>query len=294
VITTGSSHYNIWSKKVRDLLTISDKEFQHIRELVYKNFGINLTEQKRALVVGRLNKVLREKEYDSFKTYYDSIMSDKTGDMLSELVDRISTNHTFFNRENDHFEHLANNVFPSVIPALKNANKKKLRIWVAGCSSGEESSMIAILLTEHLGNEINQWDIGILATDISVSALEKAVEGNYSKENVSHMPAKLKNKYFQKMPDGSFQVSDKIRKMMTYRKLNFMSPSYPFRGPFDIILCRNVMIYFDKPTRNRLVERFYDYLVPNGYFYIGHSETLGRNNEMFRYIRPAVYQKEMK
>lgn len=277
---------------MRELLVITDKEFKQIRELVYNYFGINLTEQKRALVVGRLNKVLREQGFDSFQKYYDYVVNDDSGKSLSMLVDRISTNHTFFNRENDHFDHLSQIVLPQLIQSRKAANTKKIRIWVAGCSSGEESYMIAMLLKEQLGTEIKQWDTAILATDISISALEKAVAGVYTTENVSHMPPTLKNKYFTKLPGNEFKVVDELKKMITHRKMNLMREVFPFKGMFDIILCRNVMIYFDRPTRNTLVSKFHRFLIPGGYLYIGHSETLGRNNELFAYVKPAVYRKE--
>jgi chemotaxis protein methyltransferase CheR len=277
---------------LRELLVITDKEFKQIRELVYNYFGINLTEQKRALVVGRLNKVLREQGFDSFQKYYDYVVNDDSGKSLSMLVDRISTNHTFFNRENDHFDHLSQIVLPQLIQSRKAANTKKIRIWVAGCSSGEESYMIAMLLKEQLGTEIKQWDTAILATDISISALEKAVAGVYTTENVSHMPPTLKNKYFTKLPGNEFKVVDELKKMITHRKMNLMREVFPFKGMFDIILCRNVMIYFDRPTRNTLVSKFHRFLIPGGYLYIGHSETLGRNNELFAYVKPAVYRKE--
>jgi len=277
---------------VRELLEITDKEFKQIRELVYKYFGINLTEQKRALVVGRLNKVLREQGFDNFQLYYDYVVKDDTGKALSLLVDKISTNHTFFNRENDHFEHLSKIVLPQLIQDRKAKNKKSIRIWVAGCSSGEESYMISIILKEQLGMEMPKWDVGILATDISISALEKAVAGKYMQENVGHMPPALKNKYFTKISATEYQVKDELKKPITHRKMNLMRETFPFKGQFDIILCRNVMIYFDRPTRNTLVAKFHKFLIQGGYLYIGHSETLGRNNELFSYVKPAVYRKD--
>ena len=275
-------------------IELKDKEFQQIRDLVYQMFGINLTDQKRALVLGRLSKVLREMKMSSFQEYIDYVKKEKSGQALSTLVDRISTNHTFFNREKDHFEYLREVAFPEWIERQKKAGKKSLRIWIAGCSSGEESYMIAIILRELLGQDLRSWDIGILATDVSISALEKASAGIYTEENVKHMPPALKNKYFNNLRNGTFEVIPDLKKMITHRKLNLIRASYPFKGTFQFILCRNVMIYFDRPTRDALVTRYHQYTEPNGYLFIGHSETLGRNNELYTYIKPAVYRKEQR
>ncbi len=274
-----------------EIAIITDAEFKSIRDLVYANFGINLTEQKRALVVGRLNKVLREQGFTSFQEYYDHVTGDKSGKALTTLVDRISTNHTFFFRENDHFEYFAENALPEWLDTLEAASTRRIHLWVAGCSSGEESYTLAMLFREALGSQINKWQIGILATDISSVALEKAVKGVYSEENVTHMPPGLKNKYFEKLPDKQYKVVDSVRKMVLHRKLNLMRPSFPFKSTFQFIFCRNVMIYFDRPTRDTLVSKFYKFMEPSGYLFIGHSETLGRSNEQFQYIRPALYRK---
>lgn len=272
--------------------TLSDREFGLIRNLVYKWFGINLTDQKRALIVGRLNKVLREEGFENFEQYYDYVINDESGKALGVLVDRISTNHTFFNRENDHFQYFQNDVLPEWLDRLEAKRQRKFRLWVAGCSSGEESYMLAMILHDVLGSELAKWDVGILATDISVTALEKAVKGIYVPDNIKHLPQKLRNSYFSKLPDGNYQVKDKLKTMVTYRKLNLMRSDFPFKGRFQVVFCRNVMIYFDKPTRDALVSRFHRYMEPEGYLFIGHSETLGRNNELFRYLRPAVYRRE--
>lgn len=279
---------------MNDSLQLKDKEFQQIRDLVYSMFGINLTDQKRALVMGRLSKILRENKFSSFQDYINYVKNDKSGEAVSTLVDRISTNHTFFNRENDHFDYLRENAFPEWIERKKRSGKKQMRIWVAGCSSGEESYMIAIILKELLGSDLKNWDLGILATDVSISALEKAVAGVYTDENISHLPAAMKNKHFKNLRDGKWEVHDELKKMVIHRKLNLMRPEFPFKGSFQFILCRNVMIYFDKPTRDTLVTKFHRFTDPDGYLFIGHSETLGRNNELYSYVKPAIYRKEVR
>jgi chemotaxis protein methyltransferase CheR len=273
------------------LLALSDKEFGQIRELVYNSFGINLTEQKKSLVVGRLNKLIKQHGFSTFQNYIDYIKSDKTGKSLTILVDKISTNHTYFNREKDHFEYFSNTALPQWIDHLSKSGKKRFNLWIAGCSSGEESYMIAMLIKEYLGNNFKNWDIGLLATDISIGALETAINASYSKTNVDHMPANLKSKYFNKSSSGEYTVVDDIKKMVTYKKLNLIQQNFPFKSSFHMIFCRNVMIYFDKPTRDGLVTRFHKFLDPGGYLFIGHSETLGRDSKIYNYICPATYQK---
>lgn len=270
---------------------ISDKEFTQIRELVYSRFGINLTEQKRALVTGRLNKVLREGGYETFQSYIDYIKDDDSGTSLSLLVDRISTNHTYFYREPEHFKYFSSTVMPHIIQSQQNRAQKQLRIWIAGCSSGEESYMLAMLVREALGPAISTWDIGLLATDISTVALGKAENGLYTEENIAHMPVNMKNKYFSKTGDGGFQVKDTVRNMITHRRMNLMRPQFPFKGTFQVIFCRNVMIYFDQQTRDTLLRKFAKFLDPGGFFFIGHSETLGRSNNHFSYVMPAAYRR---
>ncbi|HEX05155.1 MAG TPA: protein-glutamate O-methyltransferase CheR [Bacteroidetes bacterium] len=271
--------------------TISDKEFKQIRELVYSRFGINLTEKKRALVTGRLNKVLRDRGFTSFQAYLDDLKADESGKGLSLLVDRISTNHTYFYREPDHFTYFEKTVLPELIQKQRSMGGKSLRIWVAGCSSGEESYMLAMLIREALGREFKNWDVGLLATDISTVALEKAINGVYNKDNITHLPPSLKNRYFKKTDSGDYSVDESLREMILHRRLNLMRKSFPFKGKFQAIFCRNVMIYFDNVTREELLRKFAAVMEPDAFMFIGHSETLGRNNPQFEYIMPAAYRR---
>ena len=276
-----------------------------IRDLVYDNFGINLGQQKRALITGRLQKVLRENGFTNFTDYYRYVVTEPSGEALTRLIDRISTNHTFFYRENDHFKFYFESVLPQMF-ADRNSKTAALRIWCPGCSTGEEPYTLGMLLLEFLaaprdGNTQTRrrvalrgplWpDVGILATDISSRVLKIAQAGVYASESVRHLPTDLIKKYFSPQSDGTMVVHPKLKELVTFRRLNLMRETYPFKGRFHIIFCRNVMIYFDQPTRIALTQRFHRYLEPGGYLFIGHSETLGRSNSHFRYIRPAVYQK---
>ncbi|ORJ63533.1 CheR family methyltransferase [Geothermobacter hydrogeniphilus] len=273
------------------MMVISDDEFNAMRKLIYERFGINLTDQKRSLLVGRLQKLVRGNGFNSFQAYYQHLLNDSSERALSELVDRVSTNHTYFNRENDHFDYFRNTALPAVVERLKKENRLDLRIWCAGCSSGEEAYMLLMLIREVLGSDHRRWDAGILATDISDRVLAVARQGLYPEEKLSNMPAELKRKYFRQQPDGRWQVDESLRREATFRRFNLMNKTFPFKKPFQIIFCRNVMIYFDQPTRDTLVKKFHRLTEPDGYLFIGHSETLGRSQTLYRYLLPAAYQK---
>ena len=271
---------------------LSMEEFDLIRKLVYDRFGIHLNEQKKSLVVERLQKTLRTGQFESFRAYYDYVMRDRSGKALLELVDRISTNHTHFFREKDHFVFMQTTWLPALKKAAQTAGKKKdIRIWSAGCSSGEEPYTIAMLLADQFEIDGSGWDIGILATDISTTVLEKAQAGLYSDTQLEQVPDVFKRKFFCPTGEGLYTVTPAIKELVMFRRLNLMNKEYPFKGQFQIVFCRNVMIYFDEPVRNELLQRYHRYLEPDGYLFIGHSESIGRDNKYFRFIRPAIYQK---
>jgi chemotaxis protein methyltransferase CheR len=273
------------------IIDLSDKEFQHISKLVYEKFGINLTDKKKTLVRGRLNKLLRELGYSDFDSYYHHIMNDNTGRSLLQLVDKVSTNHTFFFRENDHFDFLRDRMLPQVNRLLEEGSTRDLRIWCAGCATGEEAYTIAIVLSEFFGSRFFTAGPPILATDISLTALEKAALGVYGPDRVQTLPPQMLHRYFTVDGKDSYRVKDELKKMVLFKRLNFKRGSFPFRGKFHAIFCRNVMIYFDQPTKEDLVRKFSRYIVDGGYFFIGHSETLGRTNADFTYVQPALYVK---
>ncbi len=274
-----------------NMMSISDKEFGQLRDLIQKRFGINLTDQKRSLLVGRLQKLMRQRNLATFSQYYQYLTDDKTEAALGELVDLISTNHTYFNREKDHFDYFYETALPTVVAKLQQENRKDLRIWCAGCSTGEEPYTLLMLMMEYFGNDYSSWNAGILATDISDRALTIARCGTYSADRVVQLPENLRRKYFAPAGDGEMAVIDKVKREVTFRRFNLMNSSFPFKKPFQMIFCRNVMIYFDQPTRDALVGRYHQFTEPEGYLFIGHSETLGRNQTRYKYLTPALYQK---
>ncbi len=273
-------------------LALTDDEFNAIRRLVHSRFGIHLADQKRTLVVGRLQKALRERKCATFADYLAFVERDASGEALSDLINRISTNHTFFFREPEHFSFLTGTILPELIQRPDVQIGRDLRIWSAGCSSGEEPYSIAITLQEYLGADYPQWKAGVLATDISSDVLRLAARGIFPTERLAKMPDALRSRYFRRTDADHMEVVESIRKEITFRRLNFMSPAFPFRRPFHVIFCRNVMIYFDAPTRQELTQKFHRVLEPGGYLLIGHSESLGRDDTHFEYVKPAVYRRK--
>ncbi len=275
---------------VGHLMPITDAEFRKIRDLVHARFGIFLTDQKRSLVVGRLQKLVRELSLPNFEAYYEHVRHDPTGASLAELVNRISTNHTFFFREKEHFDFLAERALPEVCDGLRKRGDHDLRLWCAGCSSGEEAYTLAMLVQGYLGQERGQWQAGLLATDISAKVLRVAIAGRYAKDRVAQLPPKLQ-RHFVDAGGEMVEASAQLKREITFRRFNLMNAQFPFKRPFHVIFCRNVMIYFDQPSRDALVQRFYDHMAPGGYFFIGHSESLGRTRTPFKYVVPSVYRK---
>ena len=274
------------------MMRLTEQEFESIRKLVYDRFGINLTPAKKSLVVGRLQKILRSRGIQSFSQYYDMLQKDGSGKLLSEFVNRISTNYTYFEREKDHFEFFEKTALPEADQRHKSKNQRDLRVWCAGCSTGEEAYTLVMRMMDYFGAEYSRWNAGLLATDISADALGVAAAGLYPDERISQLPVAVRNKYFIRRPEGQWAVSDRIKKEIVFRRFNLMNSTFPFKKPFDVIFCRNVMIYFDSPTRKALVGRFCDCLVPGGYLFIGHSESLGRDLRRLEYVMPAVYRRK--
>jgi len=274
-----------------NMMPISDAEFNALRTLIYNRFGINLTDQKKSLLVGRLQKLLRQQGFANFQNYYDFLVKEPGEKGLSDLINLVSTNYTYFNREKDHFDYFLQTALPTVLARLRQENRRDLRVWCAGCSTGEEAYTLLILMHECLGQEYSRWDAGILATDISQRVLETAAAGAYPEDRIASLPEAWRRKYFRKVSGNQWGVVDALKKEATFRRFNLMNTQFPFKKPFHIIFCRNVMIYFDQQTRDALVKRFHQSTEPGGYLFIGHSETLGRNQSLYRYLMPAAYQK---
>lgn len=269
------------------MLEIKDAEFRTLTRYIQQNYGINLT-RKRTLIEGRLSNIILEKGYHSFGEYIDYALNDPTGQEIVVLINRLTTNHTYFMREASHFDYFRDQVVPFV--AADSADRD-FRIWSAGCSTGEEPYTLEMILHESFSGGGPAWDTQILATDISERALAIARKGEYAANAVSGIPPMWKMNYFEKTDADTVRVRDTIRRDVVFRRFNLMEEQFPFRRKFHVIFCRNVMIYFDLPTKEALVRKFYQSLVDGGYLFIGHSESIDREASGFRYIMPAVYRK---
>lgn len=268
------------------MLKISDNDFVRLTDFIINNYGINL-KAKRVLIEGRLSTHITNEGFASFKDYIDNIIEKKNPQDIEKMLNKLTTNHTFFMREEGHFKFFNDTILPFV--EERNAASKSISIWSAGCSSGEEPYTLSIIMKEFFKGKT--WDTRLLATDISQNALQKATTGFYTDEGIAALPAEWKSKYFTKQP-GGYKVTPELRKNVIFKTFNLMDP-IKFKIKFDVIFCRNVMIYFDKETKAALINRYYDALNPGGYLLIGHSETIDRDTCDFQYIMPATYRKKL-
>ena len=268
------------------LTNISNEDFHKLVQFIHSQYGIDLI-QKRQLVTSRLSSLLSQKGYTEFGPFVSELLRKQDPADLELVLNRLTTNYTFFMREQEHFDFFQNTILPDLIK--RHQRDKVLAIWSAGCSSGEEPYNISIYIKEFLGAQANQWDTRVLATDISQKALASAKRGVY--ELPDTLPTAWRKKYFRPVPGGKqFMVAPIIRDNVIFQTFNLMDP-IRFRLKFDVIFCRNVMIYFDQPTKDALMRRFYDALVPGGYFMISHSENLSKNSP-FMTVAPSTFQKQ--
>lgn len=262
------------------MVHLTDDEFAFITERMLREYGINLT-KKRGLIEARLAAVLAARRLDSFTDYF-SLLS-HSEEERTVLVNRLTTNHTGFLREEAHFAFLTSLLQSGFAPGGP-------RIWSAGCSSGEEPYSAAMTLCDFYVPGPPPPGAGLLATDISQKALAQAREGIYAGETLATVPAAWKSRYFIRQPDGLFSVRAEVKRLVRFQTLNLMD-TFPFIRRFDLIFCRNVMIYFTQPTREVLADRFFEALRPGGYLLIGHSEMLPRGKIRLSYIKPSVYRR---
>lgn len=271
---------------ISPMLKLTDQEFNALKTFVHKNYGIDLT-KKRVLIEGRMSNTLLSYGFTTFSQYFDFLYADKTGNEMTKLLNKLTTNYTYFMRENEHFEFLVNKVLPFF---ERTRTSKTLYLWSAGCSSGQEPYSMAMAISEYFGSKKGQWNTTILASDLSANVLEKAAKGVYTAEEVKDIPPAWREKYLIDLKDGNFQVGERIRNEVIFRRINLMEP-FQFKNKFDLIVCRNVMIYFDAPTKERLVNKYYDWTADTGFLFIGHSESINREASRYSYIQPAIYQK---
>ncbi len=277
---------------------LSQEEFEFIRKMVYDNIGVNLTQSKKALVVSRLKKRLRELNFTSFKDYLSYL--EKAENELDIVFNLITTNVTKFFREPHHFKYLYYNYF-DYLQELRQQGKisNTIRAWSSGCSTGEEPYTLGMFLHYYFLNNRRDWKVKILASDINLEVLAKAKKGVYTKDEVAGLPSPLLKRYFKlgTGPNkGILKVKDEVKNLITFKRINLVGEEeYPIKEPFHIIFCRNVFIYFDKETQNRILKNFDKHLVPGGLLCLGHSESINTRepgNENWHLIKHTIYQKD--
>jgi chemotaxis protein methyltransferase CheR len=268
----------------------SEADFRHLAQVAYEYAGISLADNKRNLVYSRVSRRLRALRMSSFVEYREFLSSDPRE--IENFINSISTNHTKFFREEHHFHHFRSNV---VLPFTESNGRNtggRLRVWSAGCSSGEEPYTIAVVLKREM-RDITGCDIKILATDIDTDVLTKAARGEFAGTAIDEIPKAYHSFFKAEENDGAVAkvVMDKdVKSLITFRRLNLMEP-WPFSGKFDAIFCRNVMIYFDATTKSRLVQRFTQQLKPGGWLFIGHSESLIGSHPGLQLVGRTIYQR---
>ncbi len=269
---------------------ITDKEFRKFSTLIFQQSGIFLKPEKKDLLNARLGKRLRQLGISSFAAYYDKVLNDESGGELVHLLNGVSTNFTSFFREKAHFDYLSSTILPDFVE--KNARERRLFCWSAACSSGEEPYTLAIVLNDFF-ESYPGWRYSILATDISTKVLAQASRGVYSMEQVSRLPVPVLKKNFRKGTGqcaGFVKVKDHLQRLLQFQRFNLMK-RFSWQDEFHVVFCRNVMIYFNKETQEQLVKKFYNALIPGGYFFIGHSESLANISHRFKQVATTVYQK---
>lgn len=286
---TSTQQEIINANETNQLYEFTDSDFNIIRQLVSKHTGISLSEQKRDLVYGRLRKRLKLLGLTRFREYCD-LIEDSSANEIEHFTNAITTNLTSFFREMHHFSYLKKEVVPVLLDAHRN--KQKIRIWSAGCSTGEEPYSIAIALRESI-KQIDDLDIRILATDLDTNAVHAATTGIYTDSRIEGLDKMCIQRWFKRgkgQHQGMVKISPELQKMITFKQLNLMH-NWPMHGQFDVVFCRNVVIYFDKPTQKTLFTKFANVMDPKAHLFIGHSENLHNVSDRFHLIGKTIYTK---
>lgn len=270
--------------EIPEALTITDADFTRLVQFVQNKYGVDLR-QKRQLITSRLGGTVRSKGFRNFHEYVEYMLKSSTNEDINQLMNKLTTNYTYFMRETGSFDYFTKTILPEV--TRRHQRDKSMAIWSAGCSSGEEPYNITMYLLDYLGPQASTWDTRLLATDLSMDALAKAQKGVY--ELPETLPPKWKHSYFAPQANGHYEVAPKVKNNVIFRQFNLMEP-IRFRRQFDVIFCRNVMIYFDNPTKTALINRFYDATLPGGYLIISLSENLPPNTRYQR-VATSIFQK---
>lgn len=267
---------------------MTDEEFNRIRIFMKKRYGIDMS-GKKEIIKGRLGFHIRQAGYKTYSEYMNALELDFTGRMEKDIVNILTTNHTYFMRETEHFDFLKEEVLPWA--KKKAAKNKDICTWCAASSTGEEPYTLAMIIKDFFGIEHKDWDTKILATDVSTEVLKTAMQGIYSKDQIYSVPDIWKRRYFKPLKGNEkYKITDDLKKEVIFRQFNLMN-TFPFRRKMHIVFMRNVMIYFDEKTKRELVQKVYDVLEPGGYFFVGRTETIDRDYTPFKLVQPSIFRK---
>lgn len=268
---------------------MTDEEYLRIARFLKGRYGIDMS-RKKEIISGRLENYIRANGWETYTEYMNAVEKDVSGSLEKKLVNLLSTNHTYFMREPEHFTYLRQVVLPWI--KRKEERTKDIRIWCGASSTGEEPYTIAMVIADYFGLEHGAWDTQVLATDISTDVLRKAMEGVYASEQVEVLPDNWKRRFFRKvLNEDTYRVTDELKKEVMYRKFNLMD-DFPFRKKLHVVFLRNVMIYFDEKTKRELIQKVYDAMEPGGYLFIGQTESIAKEYCPFEHVRPSVYRKK--
>ena len=275
--------------------SLSDADYRRVVRVVYDHCGIDLSQGdgKKELVQARLTKGTRAGGHASPAAYLEGVLAEPGSPAFRDLIDSLTTNLTSFYRERQHFDYLTDAFLPPLLQHKRRVGDRRVRAWCAGCSTGEEAYTLGMILLDAVAapSSGGGWDAKLLASDISRRVLRIAAEGRYDEAKARPVPPGPRGRYLDELPSNrAVRAGSSLRAVLRFRYLNLMEP-WPFSGPFDFIFCRNVMIYFDKPTQERLVNRYFGCLAPGGLLFTGHSESLGKLSHHFEYVQPAVYRR---
>ena len=266
---------------------MTDDEFNRLVEFLESRYGINLA-SKKVIVQGRLDNYLARNGYATYGEYLNAVESDRSGHKLQNMLNILTTNHTYFWREPDHFIFLRDVILPWIVK--KERNTHNIKIWSGASSSGEEPYSIAMVIKDFLGLDYGKWDATLLATDLSSEVLRFAMKGVYLKEKIEVLPPQWQRSNFKRVDEFNYRVSDDIRKRVMFRQFNLMNP-FPFKSRMHCVFLRNVMIYFSEDTKRKLVNKIYDVLEPGGYLIIGNTENIDKEATQLEYVRPSIFRK---
>lgn len=267
---------------------MTEEEFLRIFRFIKSRYGIDM-ERKKEIIQGRLENYINANGFRNYSEYMNAVEMDFTGKLERELVDILTTNHTFFMREFEHFEYLRQVVLPNL--RKQEEKKRDLCIWCGAASTGQEPYMLAMMMKDFFGLEHRLWDTKILATDVSTGVLNQAMEGKYTREQIDCLPENWKRRFLRSFQGADqYEMTEEIKNEVIFRQFNLMDV-FPFKRKMHIVFLRNVMIYFDKETKNQLIQKVYDVMEPGGYLFIGRTETIDRSQTPFQLIQPSIFRK---